>query len=266
MPKKPAKKSHLTIVRDALGLSQGEFADRLGESTSTIKKVEEGTRPGSTHLKARIYSETGLVFFNKDEPGHRPNDSFAYTKAQHEAWMKEVQFNEHEARAAARVILKQIELMLIAAARPSVNKSFQVFTELLMAVDMVKDQFHMDKHLEAEMRDRHMTETRRFTVRELRADAALAKLWNFQDAAKRRPDETVLLEKSRGWFPAKEIGYILSQHRDLNAEILAAQDGQLSDDAKAKLESSSQRIEKDIERAMTGFIPPGSLIKKSVPS
>ena len=83
MPKKPEKKRHLTQLREALDLNQAEFARRLGVSASMIKKVEEGTRPGSEDLKARIYAETGLMFFNRDEVANLPDKPFAYSKAQH---------------------------------------------------------------------------------------------------------------------------------------------------------------------------------------
>ena len=90
--------------------------------------------------------------------------------------------------------------MLMAAARPGVQKSFQAFTGLLLAIEKVKEEFHLTKHVNAEMRDRHMTESGRFTVRELRANRELARLWNFQDNPKLKNDDTVLLDKPRGWF------------------------------------------------------------------
>jgi transcriptional regulator with XRE-family HTH domain len=261
MPKKPEKKRHLTQLREALDLNQAEFARRLGVSASMIKKVEEGTRAGSEDLKARIYAETGLMFFNRDEVANLPAKPFAYSKAQHQAWLQEVQFNQPSAAAAARVILRLVELMLLAAARPGVHKSYQAFNGLLLAIERVKEEFGLEKHLEAEMRDRHMTETRRFTVRELRADAALARLWHFQDDRKLKPDETVLVEKTTKWFPGREINHILSQHRELISEILQTQDGELSAEAKAKLEVLNQKIEKEIEGQMAKFMPPGSLVK-----
>ena len=149
----------------------------------------------------------------------------------------------------------------MAAARPGVHKSYQAFNGLLLALERVKEEFGLEKHLEAEMRDRQMTETRRFTVRELRADAALAKLWHFQDDRKLKPDETVLVEKTTKWFPGREINHILTQHRELISEILQTQDGELSAEAKAKLEALNQKIEKEIEGQMARFIPPGSLVK-----
>ena len=90
-----------------MALSQSQFAERLGVSASIIKKLEEGTRPGSDDVKARIYAETGRIFFNKGEPGYHPNEHFTYTKADHDAWLKEVQFDQQTAQAASRIILKQ---------------------------------------------------------------------------------------------------------------------------------------------------------------
>jgi transcriptional regulator with XRE-family HTH domain len=246
MPKKPEKKRHLTQLREALGLSQSQFAERLGVSASMIKKVEEGTRPGSDDLKARIYAETGRMFFNRDEPGYSPDGHVNYTKAEHEAWFKEVQFDPKFAAAAARIVLRQVELMLIAAARPGVNKSYQVFNGLLLALERVKAEFHLARHIEAELRDRHSTETRNFMVRELRANRELARLWNFQDDPKLKADGIMSLEKPIGLFPDREINQIFSQHRELISEILKTQAGELSDDAKAKLAALDQKVEREM--------------------
>ena len=265
MPKKPERKSHLTTVREALRLSQPQFAERLAVSASIIKKVEEGKRAGSDELKARIYAETGLWFFNKDEAPHLATQPCTYTKADHAAWMEEVQFDQKYAKLAAHVVLKLVELMLVAAARPGVQKSFQVYTALLMAVERVKNEFHIEKHIEAEMRDRHMTETGSFTVHELRASRDLAKLWNFQDDPKRKGDETLLLEKTTGWYPTKEIQYALSKHRDMVSRVFKTQSGELSNEAKANLAALDQNIRDEIHREMKKFIRPESMIKKPPP-
>jgi hypothetical protein len=194
------------------------------------------------------------MFFNRDEPGYLPNEHIAYTKEEHEAWLKEVQFDPKTAVAAARIVLRQVELMLIAAARPGVNKSYQVFNGLLLALERVKAEFHLAKHVEAELRDRHSTETRSFTVRELRANRELARLWSFQDDPKLKVDAIVSLEKPIGLFPDREINQVLSQHRELFSEILKTQEGELSDDAKAKLAALDQKIGKQIEGEMANFI------------
>jgi transcriptional regulator with XRE-family HTH domain len=246
MPKKPEKKRHLTQLREALGLSQPDFAKRLGVSASMIKKVEEGTRPGSDDLKARIYAETGRMFFNRDEIGDLLDRPFTYSKEEHEAWLKEVQFDPKSAAAAARIIHRQVELMLIAAARPGVNKSYQLFNGLLLALEGVKAEFHLAKHIEAELRDRHSTETRSFTVRELRANRELAGLWSFQDDPKLKADAIVTLEKPVGAFPVNEINSIWSQHREMFSEILKTQAVELSDEAKAKLAALDQKVEREM--------------------
>ena len=250
MPKKPEKKRHLTQLREALGLSQSQFAERLGVSASMIKKVEEGTRPGSDDLKLRIYAETGRMFFNRDESGYSPDGHVDYTKAEHEAWLNEVQFDPEVAVAAARIIHRQAELMLIAAARPGINKSYQVFNGLLLALERVMAEFRLARHINAEMRDRHMTETRSFTIRELRANRELARLWSFQDDPKLKADAIVTLEKPVGAFPVNEINSICLQHRELFSEILKTQDGEMSDDAKTKLAALDQKV----EREMAAFI------------
>ncbi len=162
MPKKPQKKSNLTIVREGLGVSQAEFARRLGVSASMIKKVELGKRPMTQDLSSRIFAESGVMFVDQ-----APYEPIIYTKETHSAWVEEVQFNQKSAAVATRVVLKLVELMLSAASRPGVQKSYQVFNALIQSVEKVKNDFRMEKHIDAELRDRQSTETNRYIVREL---------------------------------------------------------------------------------------------------
>lgn len=252
MPKKPKQKSNLTIVREALDLSQAEFAYRLGVSASAIKKAEEGIRPMSNDLITRVFAETGVLFVN-----NLPIESFSYTKADHTAWTQEVLLNEKSATAAARVILKLVELMLIAAARPGVQKSYQVFNALIQATERVKNEFHLDKNIDAVLRERNATETKLYTVRELRANDLLAKMVNFKDDPQLKGDETLPLTKSTGWLPGKEMFNIWWQHREMILEVLKTQGDELSDETKSKL----QAVEKDMEQEIDKFLPPGSLVK-----
>jgi len=216
MPKKLKQKSDLTIVREGLGLSQAEFARRLGVSASIIKKVEEGKRTMSQDLTARIFAETGVLFVIDKKLMPEP---ITYSKEQHAAWVNETQFNQKSAAVAARVVLKLVELMLIAAARPGVQKSYQVFNALVQSLEKVKTEFHLDKHIEAELHDRNATETRRYTVRELRSNDLLAKMVEFKDDPKLKDDDTLPLTKTTGWLPAKEVFNIWWQHREFLKEI-----------------------------------------------
>jgi transcriptional regulator with XRE-family HTH domain len=252
MPKKPKQKCHLTIVREALDLSQSEFARRLGVSASAIKKAEEGIRPMSNDLISRVYAETGVLFVN-----NLPVKNFAYTEADHAAWTEEVLLNEKSAAVAARVVLKLVELMLVAAARPGVHKSYQVFNALIQAAERVKNEFHLEKHIDAELRDRNATETKLYSVGELRANALLARMVNFKDDPKLKDDATLPLTKSTGWLPGKEIFNIWWQHREMILEVIKSQGDEMTDEAKAKL----QEMQKQMEQEMEKFLPPGSLVK-----
>jgi transcriptional regulator with XRE-family HTH domain len=250
MPKKLKKKGNLTILREGLGLTQAEFARRLGVSASLIKKVEEGKRPIADDLRARILAETGVIFVNEDVA----DQPFSYTKDDQEKWLKEVRFNQKAAAVAARLVLKVVELMLVAAARPGVHKSYQVWNAVFQALERVKNEFHLEKHIEAEMRDRHMIETGRFTVRELRANPALAKLWNFQDDPKLKDDETLLLEKTTGLLPVKELFSICCHHLELMSEIAKSTESEWTDEQKSKMEQVSQSIEKELNQEAEKFI------------
>ena len=76
MPKGRHIKNNLTRVREGIGLSQLEFARRLGVSVSIIKKVEAGERPASSDLAARVFAETGVLLTSRSEEA-----PIEYTKA-----------------------------------------------------------------------------------------------------------------------------------------------------------------------------------------
>lgn len=249
MPKRPKSKSDLTHLREALDLSQSEFARRLGVSASMIKKLEEGKRLMSQELTARIFAETGVLCVRQKQ--HQP---FSYTNQDYAAWSQEVQFNPKSAVAAARIVLKLVELMLVAAARPGVRKSYQTFNAMILALEKVKDEFRLEKHIEAELRDRHSTETKLYTVRELRTNDLLAKMVDFKDDPKFKDDDTLPLTKTTGWLPAKELFNIWWRHRELLAEISATQDAELTEEAKSRLKTVEQQIEKELDPEVNAFL------------
>jgi transcriptional regulator with XRE-family HTH domain len=250
MPKKPKQKTNLTIVREGLDLSQSEFARQLGVSASLIKKVERGKRPMGQDLKARILAETGVIFVNEK----LPDEQFSYTREDHAAWLKEVQFNQKSAEVAARLVLKLVELMLFAAARPGVQKSYQVWNGMIQALERVKNEFHLEKHIDAELRDRHSTETKLYTIRELRNNDRLAKMVDFKDDPNWKDDETIPLTKTTGWLPVKELFNLWWQHREFLSEIAKTQEAELTDEKKSKLEQLAQSLEKVMNQEADKFI------------
>lgn len=249
MPKKPRKEGALTIVRKGLGLSQADFARQLGISASMIKKLEEGKRTLSPDLQARIYAETGVMLVNEGAQ----DDSFAYSKNDHAEWMAETQLDQKTASHITRMLARLIELMLISASRPGVQKSFQVFNALLQALENTKKEFHLEKNIEAELRERHATETKLYQVRELRANDLLAGMVGFRDDPKLKDDEMLPLAKTVGSFPTKELFNVAWQHRQFFREILANPDEALSEEARAKLTSRLEQIDGQMDLEMDAF-------------
>ena len=61
MPRPPLFESPLRSIRDALGLSQGAFADELGVSQSYIQSIESGRRVISDDLASEITIRYGFT-------------------------------------------------------------------------------------------------------------------------------------------------------------------------------------------------------------
>lgn len=249
MPKKPRKEGALTIIRKGLGLSQSEFGRQLGVSASMIKKLEEGKRALSQDVQARVYAETGVMLVN----GGVLDETFTYSKKEHTEWLAETQLNQQTAQYMTRMLARLIELMLTSASRPGVQKSFQVFNALLQALENTKNEFHLEKNIEAELRERQATETKRYKVRDLRGNDLLAKMVGFKDDPKLKDDDTLPLEKTVGWFPAKELFNVVWQHREFLKELLATSEETLTDETKSQLGSRLEAIENQVDSEMSTF-------------
>ncbi|HZM02214.1 MAG TPA: helix-turn-helix transcriptional regulator [Candidatus Saccharimonadales bacterium] len=70
MPKKRDFKNNVTRLREGLGLSQPDFARRLGLSASIIKKLEAGNRTITPEISASIFAETGVMLISA--PDEKP--------------------------------------------------------------------------------------------------------------------------------------------------------------------------------------------------
>ena len=246
MPKKPKFKNNLTRVREGLGLSQHEFARKLGVSASIIKKVEAGKRTLSQDLSAAIFAETGIMLIPAPE-----EIPLEYTKEDHAAWKKEMLFDQKSVTGAERVIMKLVEVMMAASARPGVEKSYVVFNALIQAIERVKNEFQMEKHIDAELHDRQATETKLYTVRDLRHNDLLAKQVAFKDDPKLKDEDQLPLTKTVGWLPARELFNIAWQHREFMKTLGDSDAESLTEAQKVEI----AEIEKQREAEVNSFLP-----------
>ena len=250
MPKKRKSENNLGRLIRALDLSQTEFARILGVSASSIKKVVGGTRALSDDLRARIFAETGIMFFSAAE-----ETPMEFTKEELLEFKKQILFNENQSRYAAGILSKSLELMMIAASRPGVQKSFSVFSALGQAIAKVKNEFHMEKHIDAVLRERNSTETKLYTVRELRDNSILAEQTGFKDNPALNDEQKIPLTRTVGWLPAKDIFNVMWKQREFLCEILKNQSADLTDEAKAKLEEMAGQVQKQFDEVVYASYP-----------
>ena len=251
MSKKRKRENNAGRLIRALGMTLSEFARTLGVSASAIKKVVEGKRTISDDLRSRIFAETGILFFSTPE-----ETPMEFSKEEVEEHRREIGMSEKQARFAANNIIgKSIELMMIAAARPGVGKSFPVFTALNLAVEKVKNEFHMEKHIDAVLRERSSTESKLYTVRELRGNHLLAEQTGFKDDPALKDDDKIPLTRAVGWIPTKEIFNIMWQQREFICELLKNPDGELDEATKVRLEAMAAQVEKQVDDAISAAYP-----------
>jgi transcriptional regulator with XRE-family HTH domain len=247
MPKRPNFKNNLTRLREGMDLSQPEFARLVGVSASIIKKLERGTRTLTPDLSARIFAETGIMLIPAPE-----ETPIEYSKEQHEDWKKDVEFDAKSVEAAARVVMKLVRLMLAASIRPGVKKSYVVFNALIQAIEVVKKDFKMEKHIDAELRDRQSTQTKLYSVRELRQNDLLAKQVEFKDDPSLKDDQEIPLSKPVGWLPTKDFFNIGWEHQEFLNELASLkEDEELTEAQKAKLEQIKKQGDAEVDR----FLP-----------
>ena len=145
--------------------------------------------------------------------------------------------------------------MMIAAARPGVDKAVPVFSAITLAIENVKKEFQMEKHLDAVLRERNSTETKLYTVRELRNNNVLAEQTGYKDDPALKDEDKIPLTRSVGYFPQKDFFSIIWQHLQLYTEILRDQDGTLTEEAKARLAILAGQIQKQMNDAGNASYP-----------
>jgi transcriptional regulator with XRE-family HTH domain len=246
MSKKKKFTNNLTRLRKGTGLSQHDFAKRLGISTSLLKKMEDGKRELRPEISDRIFAETGIKLIPAPE-----ETPLEYSKADHTAWQNEVRFDQKSIPIGCRVISKLIELMLSAGARPGVEKSYVLFNAMIRAIDGVKTEYGMEKHIDAELRDRQQTETKLYNVGELRINPILAKHVNFTDDPALKDEQQIPLARPIGWLPTREVFDLAWQHREFLLEMLKSQAEELTDEQKARL----AEIEKQKDAVIDKYLP-----------
>ena len=251
MSKKRKCENNLGRLIKALDMTLAEFARTLGVSASAIKKVVEGKRTISDDLRSRIFAETGVFFFSaaKETPTEFSQDEV-------DEHRRQIQMSDNQAKfAASNIVGKSIELMMVAAARPGVGKSFPVFTALNLAIEKVKNEFHMEKHIDAVLRERSSTETKLYTVRELRDNEVLAKQTGFKDDPALKDDAKIPLTRTVGWLPVKDASNIMWQQRELICQLLKNPDGELTGEAKARMEEMATQLEKQMDEVVSAAYP-----------
>jgi transcriptional regulator with XRE-family HTH domain len=249
MPKKRRIETNLSRLIKGMGLNLSGFARVIGVSASTIKKAAEGKRPMSQELCSRIFAETGVRFDNV-EPNQEPLE---YSKEDHRKFKADTEQNETGAKIAAGFVAKQVELLFLAASRPGVGKVMPLFTACNLALAKIKDEYHLEKGVDAVLRERHSTDTRLYTVKELRANDLLAKQVEFQDSPKYQDTDTIPLTKSVGWLPAKDYYNIEWQNRELIAELLKSKNDEMTVEQESQLKAMQKQMDREIDAFMPGF-------------
>ena len=250
MPKKRKIETDLSRLVKGTGLSLAEFAKEIGVSGSTIKSVIKGTRPMTQELKSRVFAETGAVFITATKEDVSKQEPLVYNKQMHQAFKKETVFNEKAAKIAAGIVAKQVELLMLAASRPTVGKSLPIFTALNLALEKIKNEYRLEKHIDALLRERHATQTKYYTVKELRENDLLAKQVDFKDDPKLKDEEQVLLSKTVGWLPAKDCFNIAWQNRELFDQLANCGDEVMTEEQKARLEKMRAEMDAEIDAVL----------------
>ena len=111
----------------------------------------------------------------------------------------------------------------------------------------------MEKNIDAMLRERHATQTRLYTVKELRDNDLLAKQVGFKDSPSYQDDQKIPLDKTIGWLPAKDCFNIAWQNRELFKELATSKAEDLTEEQKAQLETMQAQMEREIDAFMPGF-------------
>ena len=246
MPRKSHSQHPLNALRRTLGLSQTALARLIGVTPCAVKRIENGRLKISRDFVARLFLATGSVIL--ETPGGLRTITWTgerYTRQSFELWKAELQPNSAVASALSAQLVRWIEILMLASARPGAGKTVQVFHAVLQSLQSISEQFKMHNHIDALLRERHSTETQLYRVADLRENSALATRVQFHDDPKWKDDDQILLTKPTGWLQHLEIFDLLWTHRDVLTSSVSGNDS--GSDSSLDLLKTLAEVEKQLE-------------------
>lgn len=205
MPRKPRFMHPLRVVRTTIGLTQPQFAAKVGVAEVTIRKIENGGLNMSLDLAQRIRLFTGAdsAELLKGKTGKALGSGGApYTKGTFEYWKKT--FFVSSKKNAIKYFNDSngwLQVLLLASAQPTVGKLPAVYMSFLEWLEKTKAEFKLDKQVDALLNQLDFIETRTFTYEFIRNKNAqpFVKYYGLKNDPRKKASDTVTVKAKQ--FP-----------------------------------------------------------------
>jgi transcriptional regulator with XRE-family HTH domain len=153
MPRPPKARHFVRDIRNALGWTQTDLADRIGVAPITVKRIENRTLKMSDVFATRLYWETGFngVFAGLDSNGglvfvHRDGKTGPYTKEDYADWRRRVgKSTEEERKCLAESLHHWIQILFDATQSPDRDLFHPVYHAVTEAIDRVCKDFRLEE-------------------------------------------------------------------------------------------------------------------------
>lgn len=203
MPKKPKINHPVRQVRTCLGETQTNFAKLVGCSAIAIQRIENGTLKLSAKL-AHAIAEAASADPQSllKGPGATALDGMGqlYTKESFQQLKGLVPMTDKELRRYLDSLIGFLELLLIASNRAGSSKTHGVNAAVQAAFAKIADDFKLVHGINGFLTEQGSVRKRKYQVADLRKFPAYARLIDFQDNRRYRPDKVIPFTIPHGWF------------------------------------------------------------------
>jgi transcriptional regulator with XRE-family HTH domain len=149
MPRKPSHRSIVRDIREKMGLTQSNFADRLGTTFITISRIENGSLKISRKLALRISWSTGVVYRdiikNVSGPLQTWDGSELTRSRSWELEQKACKLSDKDLELTLASITKRVDLLLRKAIGSAPKKFYSLNAAIVDALASLEKEFGLDK-------------------------------------------------------------------------------------------------------------------------
>jgi transcriptional regulator with XRE-family HTH domain len=191
-----SNKHPLQIIREAIGDSRSQFAEQIGCTTHTVKRIEQGRMKISDKLARKIYLYTGAhqgELMKGLDGAALDITGLPYSKEFFEQRRPRQPGSAPTFPTDPESLIEWARVVFDAARED--KRLPQVLDSFVDWMESAREEFGLAKTIDRQLRGRAYERTEKRTVGEWRADKDRAQWFGYKDKSSYHPDKVVTIKK-----------------------------------------------------------------------